>query len=79
MIAQVEDRREDLRDAHPEVQPDLAEDVDRDDDRRDVQARVADARQDERVAAAAERQRPGGHAGESPRGRVRTGLTIAEV
>ena len=44
-----------------EVQPDLAEDVDRDDHRGDVQARIADARQDERVAAAAERQRAGGH------------------
>ena len=44
-----QDRREDLRHADPEVQPDLAEDVDRDDDRRDVQARIADARQDQRV------------------------------
>ena len=46
-----QDRGEDLRDADPEVQPDLAEDVDRDDDRRDMQPRVADARQDQRVGA----------------------------
>ena len=52
MIAQRQDRREDLRHADPEVQPDLAEDVDRDDDRRDVEARIADVRQDERVGAA---------------------------
>ena len=49
-----QDRRQDLRDADAEVQPDLAEDVDRDDHRRDMQARVADARQDERVGGAAD-------------------------
>ena len=61
-----QDRRQDLRDADPEVEADLAEDVDRDDHRRDVQPRIADARQDERVRAAADRQRPGGH-GRCPR------------
>ena len=40
---------------------DLPEDVDRDDHRRDMQARIADARQDERVAGAAQREGPGGH------------------
>ena len=44
-----QDRREDLRHADLEVQPDLAEDVDRDDHCGDVQPRVADARQDQRV------------------------------
>ena len=56
-----QDRRKDLRDRHVEVQPDLPEDVDRDDDRRDVQARIADVGQDQRVGAAADRQRPAGH------------------
>ena len=45
-----QDRREDLRHAHLEVQPDLPEDVDRDDDRGDMQPRIADVRQDQRVA-----------------------------
>ena len=40
----------------------LAEDVDRDDDRRDMQARVAQARQDEWVAGAPEADRPARHA-----------------
>ena len=45
-----QDRRQDLGHADAEVQPDLAEDVDRDDHRGDVQPRVADVRQDQRVA-----------------------------
>ena len=49
-----QDRREDLRHGHVEVQSDLPEDVDRDDDRRDVQTRIADARQDQRVGVAAD-------------------------
>ena len=56
-----QDRREDLRHAHLEVQPDLPEDVDRDDDRGDMQARIADVRQDQRVGAAAERERSTRH------------------
>ena len=40
---------------------DLAEDVDRDDHRRHVQPRVADVRQDQRVALAADRDRARGH------------------
>ena len=54
---------------------DLAEDVDRDDHGGDVQARIADVRQDQRVAGLAERERPGGHAAS---GRW-IGSTIAEV
>jgi len=56
-----QDRRQDLRHAHPEVQPNLAEDVDGDDDRRDVQPRIPDARQDQRVWRAADRERSAGH------------------
>ena len=57
-----QDRGEDLRDAHPEAQAGLPQDVDRDDHGRDVQPRIADVRQDQRVAGLAERERPGGHA-----------------
>ena len=58
-----QDRREDLGHADLEVQADLAEDVDRDDHGRDVQARIADARQEQRIARAAQRERAtgGGH------------------
>ena len=63
MIAQVRMRGEDLRHAHLEVQPDLAEHVDRDDHGRDVQPRIADVRQDQRVAGAAQRDRPLAHRG----------------
>ena len=45
-----EDRGQDLRHADPEAQPDLAEDVDRDDHRRDVQTRIAQVGQDQRIA-----------------------------
>jgi hypothetical protein len=56
-----QDGSEDLGDGDEEVQAQLAEDVDRDDDRRDVQARIANVRQNQRVGAAADGQRPGGH------------------
>ena len=42
---------------------DLAEDVDRDDHGRDMQPRVADVRQDQRVGVAADGDGSGGHAG----------------
>jgi len=56
-----QDRGEDLRHADPEVQAELAEHVDRDDDRRHMEARIADARQDQRVGPGAERKRAAGH------------------
>ena len=62
-----QDRRENLRDADPEAEPDLPQDVDRDDDRGDVEARIADGGQDERIWLAANGQRPGGHRARPPR------------
>ena len=56
-----EDRGEDLRHADVEAQRGLTEDVDGHDDRRHVQARVAEARQHDRVRVRAERERPAVH------------------
>ena len=49
--------------------PTWPEDVDRDDHRRDVQPRIADARQDQRVARPAERERSRSSPGRPQRGR----------
>ena len=48
-------------------EPDLTEDVDRDDDRGDVQARVADGRQNQRVAPGPNGERSAGHVAPSSR------------
>ncbi len=50
------DRDEDLRDRETEVERDLAEDLERDDDRSQVQTRVANARQDDRIRLPTDRE-----------------------
>ena len=50
------DGDEDLRDRETEVERDLAEDLERDDDRSQVQTRVANARQDDRIRLPTDRE-----------------------
>ena len=56
--AQVRERDQDLGDRDPEVERDLAEHLQRDDHRGEVQPRVAQGRQHDRVRPAADRQTP---------------------
>ena len=56
-----QDRGQDLRDADAEAQPKLAEQVDAEDHSGDMQAWIADRRQDQRVGRATKGQRPTGH------------------
>ena len=61
------ERDEDLRDRDAEVERHLSEDLQREDDRREVQARVAELGEEDRVRAPAECQRraAGGRGGGS--------------